>query len=393
MPNAWQRFFCLPFSVRLAWAFWLILIVTVSIRVAVSKPTSQTVLPIYLHAGERWLAEKCLYAPILWEDLFRNPPVVALGFAGLTYLPEKLAGLLLRLGSIALFLTGMWRVRQTLLPEWSVNRVGWWFFIAAILVIPSFNNGQLNILIAAGALHGVVAVIQKRYTEAAFWLGGIGWLKLYPIAVGLLVVLVAPPKFTLRLFLVGLLGALLPFAFHSQEYVFQEYECFIHYMREDNRNLAHESRMPRDWTTIPRALLGYPPSTTTIQAVSLGMAMVCAGWVLWRRHRQPHLAILVLSHTWMTAFGPATESVSYSLLAATAPLVLLRPGQPRWEQALAGVGVFLLLDVILRGMFPNDQALTLLGVQPLGALLICLSYLLSLPENAASPRPEVRAIS
>ncbi len=70
------RFWTIPFSVRLAWTLWLVLAAAVGIRVAVSKPTSQSVMPIYLAAGDRWLRGESLYAPVPGLDVYRNPPVV-----------------------------------------------------------------------------------------------------------------------------------------------------------------------------------------------------------------------------------------------------------------------------------------------------------------------------
>ena len=379
------RFLTIPFSVRLAWTLWLVLIAAVGVRVAVSKPTSQTVLPIYLAAGEHWLRGESLYAPAQGLDVYRNPPVIAAGFAMLTPLPEKLAGLLVRGVSVALFLTGLHRVRKTLLPTWSASRVGWLFALALVPAVPSVNNGQLNLLIAALALHGIAAAATGRWSAAAAWLGVAGWVKVYPLALGLLVALVAPRTFALKLTAVVVLGFAVPFAFDDLSTVRAQYAEYIESLQLDDRTHHDLSRVPRDWTALPRMWLNWTPPEPVTKAVSLVVAGGLTALMVLRRRRpvvESLLVALVGSHVWMSAFGPATEMNTYSLLAAVAPLVMLMPGQSRQRQALAAVGYALLAATVLRGMFPNDRDFNVLGPQALGAILLGVAYLA--PRNPAS---------
>ena len=385
------RFLTIPFSVRLAWTLWLVLVAAVGVRVAVSKPTSQTVVPIYLAAGERWLRGESLYAPVQGLDVYRNPPVIAAGFAALTPLPEKLAGLLVRGVSVALFLTGLLRVRRTLLPVWSASRAGWLFALAVIPAVPSVNNGQLNLLIAALALHGVAASATGRWSASAAWLGVAGWVKVYPLALALLVVLVAPRTFAFKLTTVVLLGFALPLALDDLATVRTQYAEYAESLQLDDRTHHDLSRVPRDWTALPRMWLNWTPSEPLTKLVSLFVAAGLAALVLVRRRRplvESLLVALVGSHVWMTAFGPATEMNTYSLLAAVAPLVLLAPGSSRGRQALAAVGYALLAATVLRGTFPNDRDFNVLGPQALGAILMGAAYLV--PGERRSVRPPVR---
>ena len=374
------RFLTIPFSVRLAWTLWLVLVAAVGIRVAVSKPTSQSVMPIYLAAGDRWLRGESLYAPVPGLDVYRNPPVVAAAFAAATTLPEKLAGLVVRGVSVALFLTGLTRVRRTLLPDWSGSRVGWLFALAVVPAIPSVNNGQLNLLLAALALHGVAAAAIGRWFAAAAWLGVAGWVKVYPLALALLVVLIAPRGFAVKVTAVVLFGVALPFALDDAATVRTQYAEYVLYLRIDDRTHEDLSRVPRDWTVLPRVWLNWTPREAEAKAVSLAVAAGLAVRMLVRRRRpsgESLLVALVGSHAWMTAFGPATEMNTYSLLAAVAPLVLLTPGLARWQMALAAVGYTLLVVTVLRGMFPNDRDFNVLGPQALGAILLGAAYLTS----------------
>jgi len=377
MRDRLARFFAIPFSVRLAWTLWLALAAAVGVRVAVSKPTSQTVMPIYLAAGERWLRGESLYGPTPGTDVFRNPPVVAAGFAGLTALPEKLTGLFVRGVGVALLLTGLWRVRRTLLPDWGPSRVGWLFALAVVPAIPAFNNGQLNILLAALALHGVAAAAAGRWSASAGWIALAVWVKVYPLALGLLVALVAPRSFAAKFVAVVLLGVALPFAIDDAATVRAQYAEYVTSLRLDDRTHDDLSRVPRDWTALPRMWLHWVSPEPVTKAVSLAVAAGLAALVVARRRRPlaaSLLAALVGSHVWMTAFGPATEMNTYSLLAAVAPLALLTPGLTPGARALAAVGYALLAVTVLRGAFPNDRDFNVLGFQALGAILLGLAY-------------------
>ena len=92
---------------RLAVVMWFWLIVGVSGRVAVSKPFVQSVMPIYLDAGQRWVAGEDLYAFKPPHDVYRNPPGIAAGFVPFTWMPQRVAGLAWRWLSAAVFLVGL----------------------------------------------------------------------------------------------------------------------------------------------------------------------------------------------------------------------------------------------------------------------------------------------
>ncbi len=385
MHNSLARFLAIPFSVRLAWTLWLVLAAAIGVRVAVSKPTSQTVLPIYLAAGERWLRGETLYGPAPGTDIYRNPPVIAAVFAALTVLPEKLAGLLVRGLGLALFLTGLRSVRRELLPDWGPSRVGWLFALAVVPAIPSCNNGQLNLLLAALALHGVASASAGRWSASAVAIGLAVWVKVYPLSLGLLVVLVAPRSYALKLAAVVMVGVALPFALDDAATVRTQYAEYVKYLRLDDRTHEDISRVPRDWTALPRRWLGWVSPEPVTKAVSLAVAAGLAVLIVSRRHRplgESLLTALVGSHVWMTAFGPATEMNTYSLLAAVAPLVLLTPGLSRGCRVVAVVGYSLMALTVARGMFPNDSDFNVLGPQALGATLLAVAYVMR--RNPAS---------
>lgn len=366
---------------RIALIVWVLLLAGVTLRVAASHPHSQTVVSIYLAAGERWLAGDPLYAPHPQLDIFRNPPLVAALFAPFTVLPEKLAGIAWRLLCTAVFLVGLARLRRDLLPELSPNRIGVLFTLAALLAVSPLNNGQVNLLLAGAALNGTSDLIRKRWWAAAAWFGLGAWLKMYPLAIGMLAVVVAP-RLGWRLLAVTVLGFALPFTLQDPAYALDQYRGFASWLGLDDRTYTALDRVPIDWTALPRVWLGVVVETPLKWTVALAVAGLFAA-VVWRR-ACPFLA-LVLGSVWMTAFGPATEMNTYSQLAGVAALLVLRP-QPRWASVLAWVGYALLASAVLSCAFPQAWRFHVFGPQAVGTILIGIAVLGNATSREAGSR-------
>jgi hypothetical protein len=367
----------LPLVSRIALTLWIALILGVTGRVAFSKSTSQTVVPIYLAAGERWNAAGDLYAMDTGLDIYRNPPGFAAAFALFTEWPEKLVAIGWRWFGIVLVLLGLWRIRWDLLPDLSAHRAAVFFSFAAILILPSVNNGQVNTLIAAGVLNGLAAMARKKWWQAAAWFTLGGWLKVYPLAVAFLGAILALRPLLPRLVILLAIAMSVPFVCHDPDYVMEQHRKFVHSVTADDRTWASLDRVPRDWTILPRTWLGKVPLTETTKLVSVLAGLAFAGLVIRSRRslgwNDQLRSVLVYGSVWMTVFGPATESNTYSLMAGTVALVLVTVRSP-WSRWLAAFGVGLLLSAIFRAMFPHDWTYTALGTQPLGTLLILASY-------------------
>ena len=75
----------------------------------------------------------------------------------------------------------------------------------------------------------------------------------------------------------------------------------------------------------------------------------------------------------MTAFGPATESSTYILMAvpfASALLAAWNRSGPRWVRHVEMAGAALLVATAVAVIFPSGKLFGSYGQQPLGALLI-----------------------
>jgi hypothetical protein len=381
---------------RLAIVAWVAVTAGVFGRVLASPPRSQTVVPIYLTAGQKWCESADLYQYSPGLDLYRNPPGVAAAFAVLTPLPEKIAGLVWRGACLAVFLLGLARFRRDVIPELSPDRAAWLFTLAAPLALAPLNNGQVNLLLAGFALNGTTAAARGRWWTAAGWFAPMGWIKVYPLAVGLLTALTVPRQLGPRLLLLTAAGFVAPFALADPGYVLDQYRSLAHQYGIDDRTHADLTRVPLDWTVLPRTWLGWVPPKGLTAGVSLIAAVVAAGYVArsLRDRTSGHgvTGPLVLGSVWMTVFGPATEMNTYSVLAGIAAYLVVSPTpRPRWAVYAAMVGYGLLAASVIRCAFPQDWRFQVLGPQALGALLLAVAALARpAKQGAAGWNPTAR---
>lgn len=361
---------------------WVVLLAAVLGRVAFAKPTSGTVMPIYLTAGARWADGLNVYAPAPPHDVFRNPPGVAAFFAPWALLPEKTAGVLWRAVSALVYLTGLVRWVRTLpLDGVTDRRLGWFAFLSALLIIPSFNNGQVNVVLLGALLHGTVEAGRGYLWRAGAWVAFATFFKLYPLAYGLLLCVVHP-RFALRLVPMLLLFAAAPFALQRPEHVWDLHVGFVEFMEFESRFRLLLARWPWDWTMIPRAWLGadVPTGTAQVVAAAAGLAFAALVAVARRRGADAAFAAFSLGCVWMTLFGPATENATYALLAPVAAARVLL-GRPLGLAAAA-----LLSATILRGLFPTSEVLPLRTAQPFAAAVLLLATAADVFRPAAAAR-------
>ena len=377
MRKAWAWWWAIPLMIRVAICVWAVMLLGVSLRVVLSRPGSQSVLPIYLAAAERWQQGEQLYPPISGYDLYRNPPGVAAWLVPLSWCPPKLAGLLWRWAITGLYAWGLARVGSLVLSNATPTQRGWYWLLGGLLMLPSINNGQLNLLITAGLMLGAVAVERKRWWIAAAWLAFAGYLKVYPLAVGLLAVAAFPTKLAHRLFVMLVLVAGSAFVLQTPGFVWQSHAEYADELRRDDRTVGEVllDRAPRDWSILPRQLLHWPMPRTVTLTVALASALLLA--LLMRTRRlSGGIAALNLGLIWMVLFGPATEHNTYSTLAPVCAVqVLMLPGRPRWACWCARIGVAFFIASFLRATVGDDLPFDLIEAQPIGAFLLLAGVL------------------
>src|SRR5262249_55580391 len=165
-------------------------------------------------AGADWEAGRDLYRTS-WnadQDQFRYSPLTAVLLVPFHHLPLRLGGVVWRWLNAGVLLAGFgWWLRTAPVVR-TARQQGILFLLLTPLSLSSLNNGQPNPLVIGLLLAALAAAARDRWTLAAGFVGLATTIKLYPLAIGLLLVAAYPRRFTLRLLLMLALAAVLPFA-------------------------------------------------------------------------------------------------------------------------------------------------------------------------------------
>jgi hypothetical protein len=379
--DRWQRF------AIIAWVLALLILG----GKAVVRPHSNSVYPIFADAGRHWREGSDLYELPPTGDEFRYSPLVAALFVPPGLLPDGAGGLLWRLLAAGVFLGGVaWWSRAALPPGLTPARQALLFLLPAPLALGNVHNGQANILVIGLLLVAVAAVARGRFNLAALCLAVACLFKLYPVAVGLLLVALYPRRLGLRLGLLLAVGLLLPFLAQRPAYVAGQYAAWVGHLADNDRQAGPLEIWYRD-ARLLCSLWVAPMSYRTYQVVQVvGGAVVAVACLRGQEAglAPPRLLTLVLGLgcCWMTALGPATESSTYVLLGPTAAWLLVSgrdEGHPLALRIAWGAGYGLLVVAQAASMLPWGRSVQSLGPQPLAGLLFLggLLYLASAPDR------------
>jgi hypothetical protein len=196
-----------------------------------------------------------------------------------------------------------------------------------------------------------------------------------------LLVLVEPRRFTPRLVVAVGIGLALPFLFHDTEYISRQYQALFARVGAEDRSTGDISRGYRDAQLLLRSL-GLPMSLIAYRVVEVIAGGTCAVVVTRLRKggdsRSAAWACGALGLSWMTLFGPTTESSTYVLVAPILAQAVIdgqnRSTTQRWL-AFASYAVFT-LSMMAAWLPPAwNGRIQSLGVQPAAACLL-LAYVL-----------------
>jgi hypothetical protein len=361
---------------RQRWAvvIWAVVLVVLGLRATLSKKVDG-VYPIFSTAGRHWLAGETAYGPPTEGiDRYRYTPTVTAFFAATTVLPDRVTSLVWRGINAAAFLLGL-----TVWCRW--RRFD--FSAAAVLVLPlaigGLNNAQVNALDVGLLLLAAVAFGRDRLTLAAVGVSIPVLFKGYPIALGLLLCLIEPRRFTPRLAVCLLVGLAAPFLCQRPQFVWQEYSTYLAVLRVDDRTQWDIVAGYRDLHMLLRRF-GVTLSLTVYRFLEVLLGAGCAGIVYWgRRNGWGRDAVIVaatsLALCWMTLAGPATESCTYVVISPVLATAVLTVWQrPGWQKALVAASYLLFTIAAASVWFPGWIAhpIQATAVQPLAALLLSI---------------------
>ena len=385
---------------KVALVVWSIVLLFVSVRVFIA-PEAKTVYPIFSSTGVLWWSGADLYEPgrpTSVQNGYRYSPTFAVFITPFALLPDFLGGVVWRLFSAAALLGSLlWVVRSVLPTTLSRDHFAWLLLLSLPLSLQSVNNGQANVLVIACMLAAVAAVKEERWNLASLLITLAFVCKVYPLALGMLLILLYPRQLIWRIPLAVAASLLVPFLCQHPVYVMDQYEKWLELLKHDDRSWIALEQTYRDLWLLIR-LYGpaqddqhwhlYRQLYMVLQvAAGAGIAAVC-----WQRQREGWSREALLTSTlglgaaWMMLLGPATESSSFVLLAPSLAWSVIESLQaPEWRHrrillwgscALFAVAVFL-------GGFSSAVKIHALGVHSWASLLY-FTYLLTEPRAAAA---------
>jgi hypothetical protein len=367
---------------RCAVVVWVIVMLAVCIRSAV-QPREHSLYYTWLTAGKDWSSG----SPLLYQhmegdglDIFRYSPLIAALLTPLQSLDERTGNMVWRLLNAGVFLGGLAYWLRGRVPVGARLR-GPLFLLVAPLALSSLNNGQPNPLVIGLLLFAVALAGDDRWTLAAVCVALACALKIYPIAVGLLLVVAYPRQMTLRLGLALAAVLLLPYLMQRPDYVTEQYAQWLRRLGGDDRKQITLERAYRDLWLLVR-VWHVPISPQVYAGIQLmaaaGCAALCAA-ARWAGVPKTQLLtmVLALGTCWMMLCGPATESPSFVQLAPALAWAVVAAPREKWPLVVRWLpaGSFALFMVaVLAGLRPTTAQIHALGLQPLATLLLFLSY-------------------
>jgi Glycosyltransferase family 87 len=352
---------------------WTVVLLGIWIRIGFFSH-SHDVFATYADAGRRWSSSLPLYT---YTRGFVYSPLVAAFFAPFSWLPISLGSVLWRLVNAAIFVGAIfWWLKAEItdrIPESSYWLV---FLLVLPLALGNFNNGQVNPMIIGLLMLAILAAHQKRWILSAVALGFSAYLKIYPLSVGLLLVLLYPRQLGWRLALILILMGAASFVLQRPGYVMEQYQRWFHTRAADDRRLNMDIA-PRDFAMILRLLHVNLSAQATLllqMTAGAGAAVICLFGRLKKWSEQRLLICVFTTGTcWMLLFGPTTEDATYAMIApalAFATVQAFHQKTPLWMRFLVcGSFAFLLLGLILNAFFGLKKTPLTMSVQPFGALL------------------------
>ena len=352
---------------------WVAVLLGICIRIGLISH-SHDVFVTYYDAGRKWISSQPLYS---YSRGFVYSPLIAAFFVLFAWLPLSLGAVLWRLLDAAGFIGAIfWWLKAEIHDR--IRASSYW--LAFLLILPlslgNFNNGQINPLIIGLLMIAMLAARYRQWTLSAICVGICAYLKIYPLSVGLLLVLVYPRKLGWRIALTLILMGALPFILQRPAYVFEQYQRWFAFRAADDRRMNMDIA-PRDFAMILRVFHINLSAAAFLMVQILagaGAAVVCViGRIRKWSEERLLICIFTLGTCWMLLFGPATEDATYAMIAPALSFAAIQAFSqvtPGWMRVLICVSyAVLLVGLILNAFFGLKKTPYSMSVQPFGALL------------------------
>lgn len=363
---------------RQALALWACLAVVVCVKTA-WHDNQHSVYPQFAASSHHWWGDKSLYAdygPTEHIDGYRYSPAFAVAFTPLAYLPARLGTMLWNVASIALLLWALHVFVRDVLPgEWTARREGVFLSLALAGSAIGIWSGQSNAVITASILLALAGIARERWWTASALLAVAVFIKIWPLAIVMLLVAFWPLKLTWRFAVVCAVLALVPFLTRPPSVVVWQYHEW--YAGLTGPLQGRWGGYRDAWTIWEQFCKPNAPNRHIYMAMQLVGAIGVFGWCCWQYRRlkglaQPgHLLVLIFSiwASWQLFLGPGTEQLTYGIIAPSAAwgvMVSFAEKRMRWLTATACAMLALLpsgdIEKAVVRLYPDGMILLPLGV-------------------------------
>jgi hypothetical protein len=390
----------------IVFGLWLAVILGVTIR-GIAAPHQNSVFLVFRDAGQAWLAAQPLYSHV---GKYLYSPLAAALFAPFALIPDWAASALWHLATGLAYLLAVvyWfrryqssrlRYADEVSPaaqkatsgrtsassveslSSSVPAV-----LGLLLLLPlsigNLNNGQASPLIIALLIAGCVAVLDDRWTLAAGCIAIAAFFKIYPLAIGLLLVVIEPRKLGWRLILGVLLLGTFSLVLQRPSYVVSQYGDWWRSLGADQRRTSTELGSWRDAWLLLR-IVHVPIRAGAYAVVQAATAIAAAIFCWWRSKHWSRAAVIWSAFSvgclWITLFGPSTELATYIFLAPVVAFACAKVLTPVIQRSqpfggsqilpVAAYGLLLLAEALNAWVPVIRQNNYLHAIQPVAALL------------------------
>lgn len=386
---------------RLAVILWGILAVAAGVKACV-QPHRHTTYPIFARAAQHWWADETLYGDPSNSDQYRYSPTFAIAMTPFGLLPDRLGGALWNVCSAVLLVWSLRvLVREVLPGKWPPWREGLLLGLTLVVATRGIWSGQSNALLLAMVFFSLAAIRHEKWWAASFLLSATFFIKIWPMALILLLAACWPRQLSWRVPLACIPLALVPFLTRPFHVVCQQYYTWYQFLTQ-----IQHARWPgyRDAWTIWEEC--WPPVNAPVYLVlQLAAAGALLAWCLWQRRRSHEVGAVLTAivsgwAAWQLLFGPGSERLTYLLLAPMASWAVLVSWQERRHRILS-ISAWLMLGILgtggversLSSWFPIAPA-----ILPLGAVAFAIwlalwhtgtspAQTLSLPNEGAAEAP------
>lgn len=362
---------------KLAIVAWIVVVAFVSVRAFLS-PAKRTVYPIYSASAQLWWSGAEIYEPHRPNHVqtgYRYSPTCAILMTPLALLPDSVGGASWRILSAMAFIGALAWLFRSVFWAADANPFAWLTLLCLPLSIQSLSNGQANLLVIAAMMAAVAATKEGRWNWVAVFLGIAFSFKVYPIVLGMVLLVLYPRPLAGRVGLAIAVSLLAPFLFQHPSYVVDQYGKWLALLSMDNRDASELANRHRDlWLLLE--LHELPINRTGYMILQMaGGAAVAA--VCWARQRQgwPEPALLTstlaLTVAWLLLLGPVVESSTFILLAPSLAWSMItafkeRPLSP--PKYFLYASIVCLVAAVLLGGIANTAVFHATELHPMGTL-------------------------